>query len=223
MLKFNHILGDSLLEVISNSKFDYRKGNYSDLAKFISASDWVALFNFQSVQCMYDTFILKLNNGCNRFVPVIDMSLKSLKPAPWLNAQLKDLIRKKKDLRYKNCATKWKVADLVSEYNSCCGRVVKETWKARRNFEKEIVKEAKTNPRVLFRNVNSQKKIKCSIKAMKRKDGSISNDSVEICELLNEQFQSVFVNEGADELPDFGWRNGGNSLDMSECTTNLLD
>jgi len=51
---------------------------------------------------------------------------------------------------------------------------------------------------------------------MKRKDGSISNDSVEICELLNEQFQSVFVNEGADELPDFGWRNGGNSLDMSE-------
>ena len=96
MLKFNFIQGDSLPEVSSNLKFDYRKGNYSDLAKFISASNWVALFNFQSVQCMYDIFILKLNNGCNRFVPVIDTSLKSLKPAPWLNSQLKDLIRKRK-------------------------------------------------------------------------------------------------------------------------------
>ena len=106
-------------------------------------------------------------------------------------------------MRYKNYATKWKVTDLVSEYNSCRGRVVKETWKARRNFEKEIIKEAKTNPRVFFRYVNSQKKIKCSTKAMKRKDGSVSNDSVEICELLNEQFQSVFVNEGTDELRAF--------------------
>jgi len=77
MLKFNYILGDSLPEVSSNLKFDYRKGNYSDLTKFISASDWVELFNFQSVQCMYDTFILKLNIGCNRFVPVIDTRKKS--------------------------------------------------------------------------------------------------------------------------------------------------
>jgi transposase-like protein len=72
---------------------------------------------------MYDVFLLKIESGCNKYVPIVDMNLIRNKHAPWINADLKYLIRKKKNLRYKNCVSKWRDEELKKEYSVCCKQV----------------------------------------------------------------------------------------------------
>ncbi len=43
-------------------------------------------FNEQS---MHDVSLLKVENDCNKFVPIIDSNLIRNKQAPWINADLK--------------------------------------------------------------------------------------------------------------------------------------
>jgi len=216
VLEFDFVLSDKIDDHKEKLKFKYRKGNYNELTNYLCSVDWNECFGSQNVQSMYDTFIIKLEDGCNEHIPKIDTSIMRNKQAPWIDANLKSLIRKKKNLRYKNCAANWKDVNLKTEYTNCCNKVKAETWKARISFEKQLVKNAKDNPRVLFRYVNNQKTIKNSIRAMRRQDGSITNDNAEISELLNEQFQSVFVNEGDEPLPNVSCRNEGLSVDIQE-------
>ena len=58
---------------------------------------------------MYDELIYYSSVASNLFIPIIDVSLIKYTATPWINKELKDLIRRKKNLRYKNCATKWKM------------------------------------------------------------------------------------------------------------------
>jgi len=130
-LEFDFVLSDKLDKHGPKLKFRYSKGNYGQLSNFLCTIDWIECFEKQTVQSMYDTFLLKLEDGCNEYIPKIDTSLMRNKQAPWIDANLKSLIRKKKNLRYKNCAANWKDINLKSEYTNCCNKVKSETWKAR--------------------------------------------------------------------------------------------
>ena len=66
-----------------------------------------------------------------------------------------------------------------------------------------MVDEAKSNLRILYRYLNDQMAIKSIIKTLRENNGKLRNKPVEIVEILNQQFYSVFVNEGADQLTGF--------------------
>ena len=178
--------------------------------------NWLECFNGQSVQSMYDMFLVKLTAACNRYVPKINVNLRSAKKAPWINGYLKDLIRKKNKLRFSNCAFKWKKTIKVKEYRLMCKLVKKEVFKARKSFESEIIKEAKSNPKVLFKYVNNQKTTKQRVKAIRNGANQITNDLNEIVEILNNKFKSAFVIENNDELPEFEPRINGKSIDIDD-------
>ena len=57
---------------------------------------------------MHDELIYYSSVASNLFIPIIDVTLIKYTATPWINKELKDLIRRKNNLRYKNCATKWK-------------------------------------------------------------------------------------------------------------------
>ena len=62
--------------------------------------------------------------------------------------------------------------------------------------------------------VNSKRSSKQHIKALRNKNGFISNNQSDIVDLLNRQFKSVFLNEDNATLPEFDARNNGNSRDF---------
>jgi len=111
----------------------------------------------------------KNRNTCDKFVPKKNSKKKNNISAPWLSKELKQLIRKKKNSRYKNCAAKWGNEATKKEFNQTKKEVTAKPKQARKTFEKNLVEEAKKNPRIFFRNANSQKKSKQLLELSKHK------------------------------------------------------
>ena len=89
------------------------------------------------------------------------------------------------------------------ELYNYCKKIEYEISKARLKYETDLVKKATKNPKILYNYMNNQRSIKDSIKAIKRSDGLITHDSQEIVNILNKNFQIVFVRENDCPLPTF--------------------
>ena len=59
---------------------------------------------------------------------------------------------------------------------------------------------------ILYKYLNSQQKIRDSIMAYQRQDGVITQDPIEMLELLNKNFKETFVIEDYGSLPYFEQR-----------------
>ena len=154
---------------MNSYKFIYKKGNFDKISEFVSNFDWISLYENKQVQEVYDDLIFYTSVASNLFIAIVDVSVIKNKTAPWINKELKDLIRRKKNLRYKNQAA------------CLC-------------HEQELIFKAKQNPKLLYKYINNQLVVKETIKALRTNDSDISQDQVEIANKLNKCFQDVFVN-----------------------------
>ena len=135
------------------------------------------LFENSSVQEIFDELINYASEASNLFIPVSDASISKNSSAPWIKDDLKSLIRKNKNLRYMNCARKWKDTDLCKDYRRICKMVASETKRARLIYEQNLVEKAKLNPKLLYKYLNSQQAVRESIKALKNSNSKIPNSN----------------------------------------------
>ena len=185
VLTFKLALDDSIEEESPKYKFDYTRSDFHKITENMDKIDWNFMLNNLSVQEMYDVFVEILSKACNTFVPKININLKKKRKNPWFTEEVGNLVRKKQNLRYMNLACKFKNPANITEYKQVCKLVTKQAIKARVDFENNLVEKAKINPKLLYKYVNSQKKVKQSIKALRNGNGIVTNDPTEITELLN--------------------------------------
>ncbi|XP_065675772.1 uncharacterized protein LOC136091979 [Hydra vulgaris] len=186
-----------------NFKFLNSKAKFDKISDFMSNIDWVKLYKNKTVQDMYNEFIYYTTEACNLFVPTIDISLIKSSTTPWIINEIKQLIRRKRNLRYINCAHRWNDVKLTKEYKQLCKLVKTEIYNARLLFEKNLVLTSKLNPKQLYKYLNSINSIKDSIKAMRMPNSDLSHEPNKIVNCLNKNFQDVFTIEEKGDLPPF--------------------
>jgi hypothetical protein len=71
------------------------------------------------------------------------------------------------------------------------------------NFESKLVKDAKSNPKLLYSYINSKQKTKQHISSLLNQDGTTCDDGQQIVNILNNQFKSVYEIEDMNNLPSF--------------------
>lgn len=190
---------------VSSIKYNYKKGDYVEINKFISNIDWVNKFNNQDINHCYQLFLNIYTNACDKFIPKIKINANPKYKSPWMTNDLLLLIKSKKHLFFKNVASKWKVPELVAEFKTCRSLVKSSIKKRVAEFELELVKD-KTNPKRLFAYTKSHQKISSSIESLSLHNRTTTN-RIEIADALNQQFQSVFVDDSQDSyLPRFAFR-----------------
>ena len=99
---------------------------------------------------------------------------------------------------------------------------------AKRNFEKLIVKDIKTNTKGFWSYVREQTKTSTKMSDLKDERGQLVMDSTEKANLLNNFFVSIFVSEPPGPLPIFDIRYNGTpvtklSVDQSTVCKQLKD
>ena len=87
-----------------------------------------------------------------------------------------------------------------------CKNVAEEIKKVRQNFEINLVKRAIKNPKLLYSYMNNQQAVKDTIKALKGENGITTQNSKDIVDILNKNFQAAFVKEDDGPLPSFDLR-----------------
>eukprot|EP00794_Sanderia_malayensis_P014846 gene14846-16388_t len=82
----------------------------------------------------------------------------------------------------------------------------KELRKNERLYESSLTKEFKEKPKQFYGYVRNKMKTKANVPQLKRSDGSMTESDQQKADVLNEFFQSVFVEENTSKLPDFDIR-----------------
>ena len=77
---------------------------------------------------------------------------------------------------------------------------------ARYAYESTIVQDIKQEPKRLYKYIRNQQRLKPGIGPLEKETGELAENDEETAELLNEFFQSVFIDESSEKLPDFADR-----------------
>nr|XP_047141457.1 uncharacterized protein LOC124816346 [Hydra vulgaris] len=96
-----------------------------------------------------------------------------------------------------------------------CANVKKQIKRSTREYETDLVKRAKLAPKLLFSYVNRKQNIKTQIRAIKNKKDQVTIEISDISDILNKLFQSVFVNDNDQPIPEFSQRSE-NQCDSSK-------
>ena len=198
---------------ISSVKFLHKKGQYIKINEMFNEINWTSLFQNISVDYCYQIFQEKYNEACEKFIPKKANS-QNKQRAPWMNKELMRNIKKKKALWHQNMASNWKCAQLSDEYKQINKDITKLTRATIREFEENLANDKK-NPKRLFLYVNSRQKVKTQINSLRVQNTTLT-DGKEIANALNNQFQSVFVDDsGNNELPEFKKRTNESISDIA--------
>jgi hypothetical protein len=138
---------------------------------------------------LYQT-ITQYSNEC---IPEIRFNLNAIKRPKWITEPIKEKIKQK------NRAFRVSRKDHHNKktYNRYCklrNQIRWETRKARGAHEAKLAREAKVNPKAIFKYIDTRLKTQQNIPDLETPSGTATNDK-EKAEALNLFFTSVFTNE----------------------------
>ena len=115
-----------------------------------------------------------------------------------MSKEIKGMIRQKHKLWYKIRSEKYKI-----EYRSQCSKLTKSIREENMRLERELASKAKHDPKLIHTYIRNKMDVKDQLRAIKDDDGRLTVDRSEIADILSNQFESVFVKESLEPLPEF--------------------
>ena len=187
-------------------KYRYDHGNYNEMRSMLGEVDWIGILHDKTVDEMWKQIQEKIMEAVKSHVPASrarrleDGPYRQRKKPLWMNENVLAKLRKKKTAYSRYLQTK-EGKDYL-EYVKARNTAKLELRKAIRDYEAEIAKQAKRNPKAFYRYINSKLKTKTGIADLKDTDGKTVVDSDEKADMFNTFFSSVFTNEDLNNLPN---------------------
>ena len=164
--------------------------------------DWEPLFTDKPIEEAYGIFIQKFEEAKEKHVPVKQSSGNTNFTKPiWMKHKTEHAVKKKQQSWIKYLRTKHPTKK--EEYKKARNEANHKTTEDRKDFEKKLAAEVKSNNKAFWKYASSKRKMKKEIPHLKRKDGSLTTNDQEKADVLNEQFASVFTQENTDNVPEF--------------------
>ena len=183
---------------------NYNKANYTEIRNKLNEIPWDEQLSARTTEESWNYFTAQLNNIIDKFVP--ETKYKNRKENFPLDAETVNKIKLKNALSRKFIKTR-KPEDRA-KYNKVRNQVSKLTKRARKDFERNLTKEAKENPKKIWKYINSRSKLKVGIGELYTDPNDTkshkTNNNKEKANILNDFFQSVFTNEPEGEVPSLG-------------------
>jgi hypothetical protein len=187
------------------SRFNYKKCNFVGLSNYLDQINWNKEFDNLNINECYNKFLEFYKMACEINIPLVKIKSHKNK-SKWMNNSILTLIKEKKRLWNLSKYTGFKNVEIIKNYTSVRQKVKKEVKFTVKNYEKNLAKEAKTNPKKIYSYINSKSKIKGLIRALNSENGESIIIPSEIVEILNNAFGSVFVKEDVSQMPFFNSR-----------------
>ena len=161
-----------------------------------------------------------ISNLVETCIPVSKVSPETGKKTPYITQSCHDAIRIKhtKWEKYIHCKTSqnYEISKLSRN------RVIAEMRRSKYEFERNLATKIKTDSKLFWSYIRSRLKTKSKLSQLEKHDGTLTNDSQEKAEVLNQYFATVFEKEGPEELPEFQDRTFHESLNTVTINENLV-
>ena len=138
----------------------------------------------------WKTLLEMCNKGVDKYVPKFKFNVKYIKD--WFNNKCGEA-RECRDKAW-NKWRKEKNPRKWQEYTTARNIYIKIHREERKNYERDIIRKCKDQPKLFYRYVNGKLKNKHVIEKLSR-DGAEYSEDLEMAEVINEHFQAVFTRE----------------------------
>ena len=162
--------------------YDYKRGNYEEMRKFLSDYDWEQAFQNIDVNTKWDHFKAVVNSAVQRFVPI--STKKRNKKPRWMSKRA-ELARRKKYHMWKRYR-ETREYHLYEAYKRQRNKAQNEVKKAKRYFEKKLAENIKTDPKSFYAYTRSKTRTKDSVGPLVDLMGEVITDSIQATNLLND-------------------------------------
>ena len=201
------------------------KGDYDKINSKMAVIDCEPVFRHADTEPAWQTLADEIHRLSRDKIPVSNFK-HTHNNTPWMNADVLKAVRNKRTRwkKYRYCKTSLD----MQRYNNSEYAASLKVREVKRRYEKKIAGKIKSNPKVLWKFIQSKTKVKEEIPSLKDDQGDIVTDNYRKAELLNIFFKSVFIEETPDDIPDLPSRTDQvlNTVvfneDTTENTLNLL-
>ena len=191
-------------------KYNFLKGNYAEMRRELATYDWEKLFSGKSVEEMYHILLSILLELIDKYVPKMKRVLKKRQPK-WINKEVRDKI-KAKERAWKRLKRR-KTPRRVEEYRQIRNLTTNIVKQAKKVFIKKLCKDIKVNPKHFWSYIRSKTALKENVFRIRNERGELTSNDQETAEVFNKSFQSVFVIEDRQNVPEPTVNFGGNLLE----------
>ena len=194
------------------------RGDYDHIRQRMRNTHWEENMESETMSDAWDYFKCTFNTYLDEGIPTQKPGSKPKKL--YLNRKALR-IRKKKYHHFK----RWKMSDQYADYV----RYTRErdalrslTRKLCRDFEMDIAKNIKKNPKAFWKYVKSKLKTRSTIDHLTKEDGTMTINDEENAEVLNRFFTSVFTEEDLENIPTLEDRYHGPPLENIIITPEMI-
>ena len=173
-------------------RYDYTHVDWPTFQLELDSRSWVSVWQAPDVSLCWNAFADTVLQTVNECVPKRKVFRNhGPRRLPWYTACIKAAldVRHAKWKAYKTCPSALTCAEFKKSRNAACSLI----RNARRNYEERIATFAQGNIKVFFAYANHNRINTKSIAPLLQADGSRTESTSEIVELLNTYFSSVFT------------------------------
>ena len=196
------VLNDCLKNNVKIVKPNFEKADYLAINNFFHDINWDFLLSDKDVNESWEIIKDKILYAQHTYVPnkIINSHKKRMNPVP-MDDTLHFLLKDKRYLfkRYK----KYKTTINLLNYNLARQKVSKKIKLMKKCKENKIAKEIKHNPKAFYQYIASKTVKKEGVAELVNKDGNLTSNDEEKCNIINDFFATVFTQEDITSVPDF--------------------
>ena len=94
-----------------------------------------------------------------------------------------------------------KQGETFKEYIRKRNESTHESNKARKDYEKRLAQECRTNPKSTWRYMKTMNRVSSTVPNLRKNDGTFTSSHTEIAETLNQQYYNAFTKENTTNIP----------------------
>ena len=190
-------------EKIIKPNFD--KANFDGINFYLQEVDWDTLLKDKNVDDMWTLIKNHIYKAQELFVPNKTINNNKIKANHIAMDDTLHFLLKEKRYLFK-FYKKYNTKSAMYKYNYARNRVSAKIKHMKMSKENKIAKNIKDNPKAFYQYIASKTITKEGVYELINKEGKLTNDDTEKCNIVNEFFSSVFTNEDTTNLPNFDFK-----------------
>ena len=194
------ITAEKVKEAESKEKVpDYRKADFIRLKALLTTTDWNQMTETDDINQTWEIFTQKVNAAIKLCVPLRNRRPNSNGKPKWWSNEIKSSLLAKKHAyhRYKTTLNN----DDKLEFDNL-RRISKRLIKqSKRALEIHIANTCKSNPKEFYSYIRKKKVMTSNIGPLETNNGRHTENEIEMANILNDYFASVFTIENTTNSP----------------------